>query len=96
MPSAVRVNTMWYCVFRLRNQLELDALVEELSAMLPKDVLYGMYQEATREKYSFWYVNLRAPKEDMFWLRFDRKFLVNGDDPQPGGGETAGERPGVR
>ena len=23
MPSAVRVNTMWYCVFRLRNQLEL-------------------------------------------------------------------------
>ena len=98
MPSAVRVNTMWYCVFRLRNQLELDALVEELSAMLPKDVLFGMYQEATREKYSFWHVNLRAPKEDMFWVRFDRKFLVNehGDDPQPGGGETAGERPGVR
>ena len=97
MPSAVRVNTMWYCVFRLRNQLELDALVEELSAMLPKDVLYGMYEEATREKYSFWYVNLRAPKEDMFWVRFDRKFLVNdGDDPQPGGGEAAGERTGVR
>ena len=98
MPSAVRVNTMWYCVFRLRNQLELDALVEELSAMLPKDVLYGMYEEATREKYSFWYVNLRAPKEDMFWVRFDRKFLVNehGVDPQPGGGEAAGERPGVR
>ena len=98
MPSAVRVNTMWYCVFRLRNQLELDALVEELSAMLPKDVLYGMYEEATREKYSFWYVNLRAPKEDMFWVRFDRKFLVNeyGDDSQPGGGEAAGERPGVR
>ena len=98
MPSAVRVNTMFYCVFRLRNQLELDALVEELSAMLPKDVLYGMYEEATREKYSFWYVNLRAPKEDMFWVRFDRKFLVNehGDDPQPGGGEAAGERPGLR
>ena len=98
MPSAVRVNTMWYCVFRLRNQLELDALVEELSAMLPKDVLYGMYEEATREKYSFWYVNLRAPKEDMFWVRFDRKFLVNehGDDPQPGGGQDPGERPGVR
>ena len=94
--SAVRVNTMWYCVFRLRNQLELDALVEELSAMLPKDVLYGMYQEATREKYSFWYVNMRAPKEDMFWVRFDRKFVVNGDDPEPGDGEAAGGRPGLR
>ncbi|CAE7477747.1 FV3-083R [Symbiodinium natans] len=33
MSSAVRVNVMFYCVFRLRNQLELDALVEELSAM---------------------------------------------------------------
>ena len=96
MSSAVRVNTMFYCVFRLRNQLELDALIEELSAMLPKDVLFGMYQEATREKYSFWYVNLRAQKEEMFWVRFDRKFLVNGDDSEPGGGETAGERPGVR
>ena len=97
MPSAVRVNTMFYCVFRLRNQLELDALVEELSAMLPKDVLYGMYEEATREKYSFWYVNMRALKEDMFWVRFDRKFLVNdGDDPQSGGGEAAGSGPGLR
>eukprot|EP00439_Symbiodinium_sp_Y106_P055711 s5639_g7.t1 len=68
----------------------------ELSAMLPKDVLYGMYEEATREKYSFWYVNMRAPKEDMFWVRFDRKFLVNGDDPEPSGGEAAGQRPGLR
>ena len=96
MSSAVRVNTMWYCVFRLRNQLELDALVEELSAMLPKDVLYGMYQEATREKYSFWYVNMRAPKEDMFWVRFDRKFVVNGDDPEPSGGQAPGGRPALR
>ena len=96
MSSAVRVNTMFYCVFRLRNQLKLDALIEELSAMLPKDVLFGMYQEATREKYSFWYVNLRAQKEEMFWVRFDRKFLVNGDGSEPGGGEAAGSGPGVR
>ncbi|CAE7195794.1 unnamed protein product [Symbiodinium natans] len=73
MSSAVRVNVMFYAVFRLRNQLELDALVEELSAMLPKETLYAMYEEATREPYSFWFVNLRAPKEDMFWVRFDRK-----------------------
>ena len=82
MSSAVRVNVMFYCVFRLWNQLELDALVEELSAMLPKETLYSMYQEATREPYSFCFVNLRAPKEDMFWVRFDRKFVLNGDDPE--------------
>ena len=95
MPSAVRVNTMWYCVFRLRNQLELDALVEELSVMLPKDVLFSMYEEATREKYSFWFVNLRAPKEDMFWVRFDRKFLVNGEPPEPSGQQAPRGRPGA-
>ena len=82
MSSAVRVNTMFYCVFRLRNQLELDALVEELSAMLPKETLYAMYEEATREPYSFWMVNLRAPKSEMFWINFERRFLVN-DDGQP-------------
>ena len=76
------------CVFRLRNQLE------EQSAMLPKDVLCGMHQKATREKYSFWYVNTRVPKEDMFWVRFDRKFVVHGDDP--GGGEAAGVEPALR
>ncbi|CAE7036056.1 FV3-083R [Symbiodinium natans] len=93
MSSAVRVNVMFYCVFRLRNQLELDALVEELSAMLPKETLYAMYEEATREPYSFWFVNLRAPKEDMFWVRFDRKFLLNGDAPEPDGGQVVGGRP---
>ena len=96
MSSAVRVNVMFYCVFRLRNQLELDALVEELSAMLPKETLYAMYEEATREPYSFWFVNLRAPKEDMFWVRFDRKFLLNGDAPEPDGGQVVGGRPDVR
>ena len=30
------------------DQLELDALVEELSAMLPKGVLYSLHEEATR------------------------------------------------
>ena len=96
MSSAVRVNVMFYCVFRLRNQLELDALVEELSAMLPKETLYSMYEEATREPYSFWFVNLRAPKEDMFWVRFDRKFVLNGDDPEPDSGQASGGRAPVR
>ena len=67
--------------------------------MLPKETLYAMYEEATREPYSFWMVNLRAPKEDMFWVRFDRKFIVNGDGQpaEPDGGQAAwGEGPCAR
>ena len=99
LPSAVRVNTMFYCVFRLRNQLEIEALVEELSAvsaMLPKEVLFSMYEEATRMKFGFWFVNLRASKEDMFWMSFDRKFVVNGESAEPSGGQDPGGRPGLR
>ena len=44
MSSAVRVNIMFACVFRLRNRLELEALVEELSALVDKETLYGMYE----------------------------------------------------
>ena len=101
MSSAVRVNIMFACVFRLRNRLELEALVEELSALVDKETLYSMYEEATREKYSFWYVNLLAPKEEAFWVRFERKFAaepaepqqpVNGRLPVGGGGQAAGGR----
>ena len=35
--------------WRLRNQHELDAVVEELSALLPKEQLYQLYEQATRE-----------------------------------------------
>ena len=65
--------------------------------MLPKETLYAMYEEATREPYLFWFVNLRAAKEDMFWVRWDRKFLLNDGEPaEPDGGQAAGGRAPVR
>ena len=72
--SILRVNAQAICVFRLRNKLELDAIVEELSAVYSKEQLLEMYELATREPYSFWYVYLAAKrKEDMFYLRFDKR-----------------------
>ena len=35
-----------------------------------------MYQLATAEPYSFWYINLAAKRrEDMFWLRFEQRMI---------------------
>ena len=69
--SILRVNSQAMVVFRLRNRLELEAIIEELSAVYDKKTLMAMYQLATAEPYSFWYSNLAASKvEDMFWLRF--------------------------
>ena len=44
-----RVNMQFMCVWRLRNQLELEAVLEELTALLPKKELQAIYEEAIRE-----------------------------------------------
>jgi len=76
MGSLLRVNAQALIVFRLRNKLELDAIIEELSAVYDKRVLIDMYKIATAEPYSFWYINLAASKvEDMFWLRFEQRMI---------------------
>ena len=54
--AAVRVNQQFLCCWRLRNQHELDAVIEELSALLPKEQLHRLYKQATREPYSFLFV----------------------------------------
>ena len=76
ISPAVRVNAQFYCIFRLRNQHELEAVIEELSALLPKDQLYKMYHQCTREPFSFWFIYLLNPKESMFHIRFEQRFAL--------------------
>ena len=74
--SILRVNAQALVVFRLRNGLERDAILEELSGIYDKKTLMEMYQLATAEPYSFWYINLAASRvEDMFWLRFEQRMI---------------------
>ena len=57
VASVIRKNiTALYC-FRLRNQMELDAVIEEVSALASKKVLLEMYDLATKEPYSFLFIN---------------------------------------
>ena len=43
--SILRVNAQAMCIFRLRNRLELDAIIEELSAVYDKNTLMEMRSE---------------------------------------------------
>ena len=80
--SILRVNAQALVVFRLRNRLELDAIIEELSAVYDKKVLMEMYQMATAEPYSFMFINLGASRvQDMFWLRFEQRMIPSGAIP---------------
>ena len=45
-------------IYRLRNYGDLEAIVEELSAIYDKKTLLQIYHEAVSEEYSFLYVNL--------------------------------------
>ncbi len=77
IASVARVNFRFMLVWRLRNQKEIIALMEELSALYPMQVLHEMYQTAiSDEDHSFWYIDLVArKKEDMFYIRFDHKMI---------------------
>ena len=75
ISAAVRVNMQFICICRLRNQLELEAVLEELSALLPKQELLAMYQEATREPYSFWFIYYLKDKANMFYKRWEERFV---------------------
>ena len=77
LSSTMRVNVQFMLVWRLRNRMELQSLLEEISAVYDIKTLEQMYQLATNDPYSFWYILFTARrKEDMFFLRFEQKMVL--------------------
>ncbi len=69
----IRTNATELFVYRLRNQKDLDAFLEELSALYDKRTLLKLYQYATSEPYSFLYVKLTAHnRDDMFYMNLSK------------------------
>ena len=62
LAPTMRVNVQFMLVWRLRNRLELQSLLEEISAVYDIKTLEKMYQMATDDPYSFWYVLFTARK----------------------------------
>ena len=72
ISNVIRKNMTHLFIYRLRNYSDLEAIVEELSAVYDKKTLLQMYHEAISEPYSFLYVNLmQKQRERMFMSRFD-------------------------
>ena len=66
-----------YTFYKLRNYKDLESLLEELSALAPKKTLLDMYQMATSEPYSFWYINLMSKDiNKMFHIRFEKRMSM--------------------
>ena len=58
----IRVNATELYIYRLRNYKDLEAFIDEVSAIADKKILLDIYKLATAEPYSFLFVNLRAKK----------------------------------
>ena len=77
LSPIIRKNITQLYVYKLRNYKDLEAVLEELSALTDKKTLLEMYQMATKDPYSFWYINLIAKKvSDMFFIKFNQKLLI--------------------
>ena len=84
VSTVARVNFRFMCVWRLRNQKEIVALLEELSAIYPIPTLHEMYEAAVGdEPHSWWYIDLVAKeKQRMFHIRFEHRQIVEEVSPQ--------------
>ena len=71
-------------MWRLRNQKEIVALLEELSAIYPIPTLHEMYEAAVSDAaHSWWYIDLvAAAKTRMFYSRFEHRQVVEEVSPQ--------------
>ena len=77
ISNIVRVNATNLYVFRLRNAGDLEAFIEEVSAVADKKTLLQLYQTATSEPYSFLFVKLNAKSvNDIFYIRYDKKLIL--------------------
>jgi hypothetical protein len=74
ISTIVRTNFCSLVFFRLRNYKELEALIEEFSALLPKETMLEIYNAATKKQFDFLYINLLAhDPRDMFFRNFDTR-----------------------
>ena len=70
--SICNINAGAFIIFKQRNKIELECILGEVSNYYDKTTLLEMYEIATKDPFSFLYINLSASKRsDVCWLRFE-------------------------
>ena len=78
LAPIIRLNASALFSFRLKNMNEVNAFLEENSALVDKSTLYEMYQKAVNfAPYSFFYINTNAKDvSNMFFVNFEQRFEI--------------------
>ena len=78
VAQIVRVNATELFVYRLRNNKDLEAFLEEVSGAVDRKSLMKIYTKCTEEPFSFLYVKLTAKTiHDMFYCNLNKKIVFN-------------------
>jgi len=79
ISPCLRVNLTCLICFRLRAASDLfDGLIHELSAIVSKEKLYEVYQDAVSVPFGWLYVNLLAKDIDhMFHSGFNKRYILS-------------------
>jgi hypothetical protein len=78
VSTIIRTNMDSMYLFRLRNANDLQAVIDELSALLDKKVLLEVYHKATEKRFSFLFIRLTSPTiNDMFMVNFSSKIMIS-------------------
>ena len=76
LSPAIRTNATALAVFRMRNIKDLEAILEENSAMVEKDKLKLMYDKATSKPFGFLFLKLtETDVKKMFYGSFNTRLV---------------------
>ena len=68
----IRKNITDLFVFKLRNKADLEAIIDEISAVSDPKTLLGLYRRITDIPHAFLYINLVASRaSEMFFQNFE-------------------------
>ncbi len=75
--NIIRINITELYIFRLRNFHDLQAFLEEVSALADPKTLQDIYSLATKDDYSFTYVKVNnKSKHVMFYIQFNQRIEI--------------------
>lgn len=77
LAPIIRKNATAIFIFRLRNQGDMDAILDELGALADKKTIQKIYNLATARPHSFLYINLMSHDiNNMFYINFKQQVKV--------------------
>jgi len=77
ISNIIRINITEIFIFKLRNAHDLEAILEELSALADKKTLMSIYNAAVEQPYSFLYIKMNAKsKQEMFFINFSKRIEI--------------------